>query len=99
MSTLLLISVMCSVAMYFIRPHLVIPGMVFVLGPIVMMLSTVANYCLTLLEIFPLNKYDQWLICSILSATIGIVVGLCLAAYLARLFDKADAKSSRFHRA
>lgn len=99
MSTLLLISVMCSVAMYFIRPHLIMPGMVLVLGPIVMMLSTVANYCLTTLEIFPLNKYDQWLICSILSATIGIVVGLCLAAYVARMIDKADAKSPRLRKA
>lgn len=99
MSTLILISVMCSAAMYFIREHLVIPALVFVLGPIIIMLSAVVNLGLTKLEYFPLQKYDQWLICTITSATIGIVLGLCFVALMARYMDKSEAKSSRFHRA
>ena len=85
--------------MYFIREHLVIPALVFVLGPIIIMLSAVVNLGLTKLEYFPLQKYDQWLICTITSATIGIVLGLCFVALMARYMDKSEAKSSRFHRA
>ncbi len=98
-STLTLIVVMCGTAMYFIREALVIPALVIVLGPFVVLLAVLANYGLTLLEYFPLNRYDQWLICTITSATIGIVVGLCIAAMLARVMDKSEAKRSRFHQA
>lgn len=99
MSALLLICVMCSAAMYFIREHLVIPGLILVLGPICVSLSAVAYYGLTKLEYFPLDKYDQWLICTITSATIGIVAALGIAALLARALDKSQAKKSRVYRA
>ena len=99
MSTLVLISIMCSAAMYFIREHLVIPAMVFVLGPINIVLAAIANYCLTKMEYFPLTKTDQWLICTIFSATIGIILGLGVAALLSKALDKSQAKQSRFHRA
>ena len=98
-STLALISIMCGAAMYFIRAHLVVPALVFVLGPVVVVLSVVANYILVSLEYFPLNKADQWLICTIFSATVGIIAGLGIAALLSRMMDKSEAKQSRFHRA
>ena len=98
-STLTLLIIMCSAAMYYIRPHLMIPAMVFVLGPLTFTLAAVAYYGLTMLEYFPLNKTDQWLICTILSATIGVVIGLCLAAVVSKALDKSNAKQSRFHRA
>jgi hypothetical protein len=98
-NTMTVILIMCSAAMYFIRPHLVIPGMVFVLGPLVVVLSALANYAVTSLEYFPLNQTDQWLICTMISATIGVIVGLGLAAGLGRMMSSAEAKKSRFHRA
>ena len=91
MSTLVLISVMSSIAMYFVRSHLVIPGLVIFLYPVVVVLSAIANFCLTKLEVFPLNKYDQWLICTISSSTIGIVLTLGLAALLARFSENMQA--------
>lgn len=99
LSTLTLLSIMCSAAMYFIRPHLVVPAMVFVLGPLCLLLSTVAYYGLTLIEYFPLNKADQWLLCTISAATIGIVIGLVIAAAFAQALDKSQSKQTRFHRA
>lgn len=99
LSTLTLLSIMCSMAMYFIRPHLVVPALVFVLGPISMFLACVAFYGLTLIEYFPLNKTDQWLICTIVSATIGVIISLVCAAALAHAMDRSQAKQSRFHRA
>ena len=94
-STFTLICVLTGVAMYFVRSHLVIPGMVAVLGPLVIIISTFANYGLTQLETFQLNRYDQWLICTITSVTIGITVALLLAAGLARLNEANQERRRR----
>lgn len=99
LSTLTLLTVLCSAAMYFIRPHLVMPAMIFILGPVCLLISVAAYYGLTLIEYFPLNKTDQWLICTIASATIGIVIGLICAAAMAHALDRSQAKQTRFHRA
>ena len=97
-STMTLISMMCGIAMYFIRSHLVIPGMVIVVYPMVLALSVLANYGLVKLEFFALNKYDQWLICTITSATLGVIGGLLVAAVLARVWEHFQTKR-RFQRA
>ena len=94
MTTLVLISVMCGIAMYFVRNHLVMPGLVVVLYPLVVLLSAVANFGLTKLEVFPLAKYDQWLICTISSATVGVVLGLGMAAILARVGENMEANKT-----
>ena len=86
-STLTLIAAMCGVAMYFVRTHLVIPGMIVVIYPLVVALSVAANYGLVQLEYFSLNKYDQWLMCTVTSATIGVIGGLLIAAGLARVLE------------
>ena len=91
-SILTLIAVVCGIAMYFVRSHLVIPGMIVVLYPLVMALAVTANYCLVQLEYFALNKYDQWMICSIISATLGVVGGLIVAALLSRVLEFFQSK-------
>ena len=98
-STLTLMALMCSAAMYFVREHLVIPGMVLVLGPLSFTLAACVNYGLTSYELLPIAKTEEWLICTLFSATIGIVGGLLIAALLARIMDKSQSKQSRFHRA
>ena len=95
--TMALISLMCGIAMYFVRSHLVIPGMVVVVYPMVLAFSVLANYGLIKLELFALNRYDQWLICTITSATIGVIGGLIVAAILARIFEHFQTKH-RFER-
>ncbi len=99
MSTLVLLSIICSAAMYFVRPHLVTPALVFIIGPICLVLSTMAYYGLTMIEYFPINKADQWLICTITAATIGNVCALGVTAAVSRAFDRSQAKQTRFHRA
>ena len=96
--TLALISMMCGIAMYFVRSYLVIPGMVVVVYPMVLGLSVLANYGLVKLELFALNRYDQWLICTITSATLGVIGGLIVAAILARIFEYFQTKK-RFQQA
>ena len=91
-STMVLIAVMCALAMYFIREHLVIPGLIVVIFPLVMALSVAVNYGLTKLEYFSLKRYDQWLLATITSATVGIVVGLVLTMMLARMAGRHEAK-------
>ena len=98
-STATLIGIMCSAAMYFIRQQLAMPAMVFVLGPLTFSLSLMVNYVFAKLELFPLAQADQWLIATIFSATIGVTLGLCLAALLARATDKSQSAQSRFHKA
>ena len=86
-STLSVIAVMCGIAMYFVRTHLVIPGMIVILYPLVVVLSVVANYGFVQLEYFSLNRYDQWMMCTVSSATLGVIGGLVIAASLARVME------------
>jgi uncharacterized protein YacL len=94
MGTLTLMAVMCSIGMYFIRSHLVIPALAVIFYPFFVLFSVAAYGFLTLLEVFPLNKYDQWLICTILSATIGIVIGLLFTIAVSKTIDHVQSRSN-----
>jgi hypothetical protein len=95
MGTLTLIAFMCSTGMYFIRPHLVIPALSIIFLPFFIVFSVVAYASLTLLEVFPLNKMDQWLICTILSATIGTIVGLIFVIAVSKCIDHIQARTTQ----
>jgi hypothetical protein len=97
-STMSLIMIMAAVAMYFVRNHLVVPGMIVVIYPLVVTFAVAANYVFILLELFPMNKMDQWLIATISASTIGIIMGLGLSALLAQMLGKMEQRKSRFHR-
>jgi hypothetical protein len=94
MGTLTLIALMCSVGMYFIRPHLVIPALSIIFLPFFILFSVAAYASLTLLELFPLNKMDQWLICTILSATIGTVIGLLFVIAISKIIDHVQSRAT-----
>jgi ABC-type thiamin/hydroxymethylpyrimidine transport system permease subunit len=98
-STLTLIAMMCSAAMYFIRQHLVVSWMVLILGPLSFTLSAFVNYVLNYLEIFPVAKTEEWLMCTIFSATVGIVGALLTGVGIGRLIERSQADPSRYHRA
>ena len=98
-SALTLIVVMCGIALYAVRSQLVIQGLMVVLLPLNVTLSAMAMYGMTKLELFPLNKLDQWLICTISSATIGSVVGLGFAVLLAKLLEYITVSRKRVQRA
>lgn len=91
--TLGLICVMAGIGMYFVRNHLVMPALIVVLGPITVGFAVLANYALLLTETFDVGRFDQWLICTISAATIGIVLTLILAALLARLQERMQANT------
>jgi uncharacterized protein YacL len=94
MGTLTLIAFMCSVGMYFIRPHLVIPALSIIFLPFFIIFSVAAFASLTLLEVFPLNKMDQWLICTILAATIGTVIGLLFVIAVSKVIDYLQSRGT-----
>ena len=98
-TTLTLILVMCSFAMFVVKNQLVVPSLVVVLYPMIVTLSVLANYALTRLEMFQLSRYDQWLICTISSATIGTVMGLGFGTLLARTLDMIATSRARKRRA
>ena len=89
--TLGLICAMAGIGMYFVRNHLVMPALIVVLGPITVVLAVFANYILLLTESFDVGRFDQWLVCTISAATIGIVFTLALAAGLARVQEHFQA--------
>jgi hypothetical protein len=95
MSTLTLIAVMCSIGMYFIRPHLVMPALAVIFYPFFVLFSVAAYGVFVLLEVFPLNKYDQWLICTITSATVGVIVGLGFVIIISKLVDRFQGANKR----
>jgi hypothetical protein len=95
MGTLTLIALMCSMGMYFIRPHLVIPALSIIFLPFFIVFSVAAYASLTLLEVFPMNKADQWLICTILSATIGTVIGLGFVIAVSKLIDHIQSRATQ----
>jgi hypothetical protein len=99
MGTLTLLAVVCSIGMYFIRPHLVIPALSIIFFPFFVLFAVAAYATLTLLEIFPLNKFDQWLICTMLSATIGVVIGLSLIVLISKLIDHVQSGRRRTRQA
>ncbi len=98
-STLTLIAIMCSAAMYFVREHLVYSWFVLLLGPFSFALSAFINYGLTYFEVFPIAKTEQWLMCTIFSATVGIIGGLLVAVGIGRLIERSQSNPERFHRA
>jgi hypothetical protein len=98
-STLTLIALMCSAAMYFIREHLVVSWLVMILGPLSFTLSAFVNYVITYFEIFPVAKTEDWLMCTIFSATVGIVGGLLIGVGIGRLMERAQSNPARYHRA
>ena len=89
-----LICLMAGIGMYFVRNHLVMPALVVVLGPITVAIAVLANYGLSQMETFNLGRFDQWLICTITSSTIGIIATLIIAALLARLQEHIQANKS-----
>jgi hypothetical protein len=97
MSTLSLITLMCSISMYFIRPHLVIPALSIIFMPFFVIFSVATYGVFVLLEVFPLNKYDQWLICTITSATVGVVIGLGFIIMISKLVDHFQGGNKRPH--
>jgi uncharacterized protein YacL len=94
MGTLTLMAFMCAIGMYFIRSHLVIPALAIVFYPFFVLFAVAAYGVLTLLEVFPMSKYDQWLICTILSATIGIVIGLLFTIGVSKTIDHLQSRET-----
>jgi hypothetical protein len=89
--TWFVIVMMAGIGMYFVREHLVMPALVVVLGPMVVGIALLANYGMSQLEIFNMGKFDQWLICTITAATVGLIVTLLIAAGLARIGEHFQA--------
>jgi hypothetical protein len=70
-----------------VRKHLVVPGLIVVLMPLMLGVSMLANYILVANEVFIQTKVDQWLLGVVAAGTVGAILSIGLAAVLAKLMD------------
>jgi hypothetical protein len=79
-STMSLLLFICGVAKWMIKNHLTNAAMVFIMYPFTMLFSMGAYLTFYRLELFALNKPDQWLMWTIMAATVGVLVTLVATA-------------------
>jgi ABC-type Na+ efflux pump permease subunit len=86
-TTIALLGFICALAKLMIKNHLVNSAMVFVMFPFTLLFSMSTYAIFNKLELFAPNKPDQWLMYVIVSATIGVLVMLCVTLLLMNLTD------------
>ena len=82
-TTLYVIGGLCAVACYFIKDYLATPPLVILLYPFIFLLSVLTQYAFILMEIYPSNKLDLWLMWTIIASIVGTIFGTSLVAAVA----------------
>jgi hypothetical protein len=90
-STFTILLLMCCAALWFIRDGLANPAMGIFIFPVILFLSMSFYYLFLVLELFPTNKPEQWLMFAIMAGSIGVSVGIAMVAALARYWDRPTA--------
>lgn len=86
-----LILLICGTAMWIVRDHMPNIGITILILPLMLGLSLLVNYAMILLEFFAANKMAEWLVWTIVAATIGTLGGISVIAVLARFMDREPA--------
>jgi len=85
--TIIVIAVLCVLAAYFVKEYLAAPPMIIFVYPVLVLFSILFQYAFILVDLYPPNKMDQWLMWTIMATICGNVAGLGLVAWLASLRD------------
>jgi hypothetical protein len=94
-STMTLLLFICGAAKWMIRNHLTNSAMVFVMYPFTMLFSMCAYTVFNRFELFAASKHDQWMMWTIMAATVGVVVTLLITAGLMRLSETVSNRSHK----
>ena len=86
-STLAMLCFICGVAKWMIKNHLTNSAMVFIMYPFTMLFSMAAYATFNYFELFAANKHDQWLMWTIMAATVGVIVTLGVTALMMKLLE------------
>ncbi len=87
-TTLMFFVAVCAVACWIVKDSLANPAMIIFMTPLLVLLSMVTYYLFLQGEYVITNKLHSWLLWCIVSATIGLVIGLGLIAGVTRLMDR-----------
>jgi len=86
--TLAVIGVLCGIACLFLKEYLATPLFIIFVYPILVFLSVLTHHGFILLELYPSNKLDQWLMWTILAAITGTISGTALVACISTFRDR-----------
>jgi hypothetical protein len=87
--TLVVILVLCAVASYLLKEYLASPPMIIFVYPVLVLCSVLIQYGFILLELYPSNKLDLWLIWTIMACMFGNLIGIGAVAMVANARDAA----------
>jgi hypothetical protein len=90
-STLVLFGLICGSAVWLMRNHLANILTVVLIFPLVFGLSLLVNYLSLSYGMFDPKKMADWMIGTILAATIGTMFGLGIIAVCARMWERQPA--------
>jgi hypothetical protein len=84
-STVIVICVLCGLAAYFLKEYLAHPPLIVFVYPVLVAFSLVAQYLLTINDLYNPKKLDQWLMWTILATICGTIAGTALVGLLVTL--------------
>jgi membrane associated rhomboid family serine protease len=90
--TLVVLSVLCAFAAYFIKEYLASPPMVIFVYPVLLFFAILIQYIFIQVELYPPNKLDQWLMWTIIASICGTIVGTVSVACFGTLKDRAGSR-------
>jgi len=97
--TIIVVCVLCGLASYFLKEYLANPPMIVFVYPVLVGLSLLAQYLITISDLYSPKKLDQWLTWTILATICGTVVGTSLVGALVVLREGMGQKKAKARRA
>jgi hypothetical protein len=86
--TLAVIACLCVVAAYFLRDFMANPVLIVFVYPVLFVCSVLFQYGIILMEVYPPQKMDLWLMWTVFGCIAGNITGIAITAGLGRLIDR-----------
>ena len=86
--TLAVIAGLCLIAAYFLKDFMANPVLIVFVYPVMFVCSVLFQYGIILMEVYPPQKLDQWLMWTVFGCIAGNITGIAIAAGLGRLIDR-----------
>ena len=88
--TIAILCLLCALAAYCIKEYLAHPPLIIFVYPVLVTCSILAQYGFNVLEVYPNNRLDQWLMWTIMAAIGGTIVGIGLVSGAVIAKEKAE---------
>lgn len=88
-ATLAVIAALCAMSAFALKEYMANPVLVIFVYPVLFLSSTLIQYGIILLELYPPRKLDQWLMWTIMASICGNILAIAFVAWMGRLVDGA----------